>query len=122
MSKYISKGLIKLLSLVLIMVLIGTIAGLQIKNVKLQAQLIVAQESRVITGEYTLIHYPNSAWTNAIYVTEFYVDGQYIYFKQKDSTEFKPVWASTILPVDGWITGEKLYDYGYWEPGDDTEF
>jgi hypothetical protein len=100
-----------------IVVLVGVIAIEQVKMEKLEEQLANVQHveaPKIVFGKYTLIHYPNGGWTNAIYITEYYKIGQDLYYKEKGSLVFKPIWFPSILPVDGWIEGEQLADYGCW--------
>jgi hypothetical protein len=86
----------------------------EIKNLQATIQEQASEKApEIIEGQYTIIHYP-PGWTNAIYITEYYLDGKTLWFKEKGSTEFKPIWFPGLLPVDGWIEGEALMNYGYW--------
>ncbi|MDF2889767.1 MAG: hypothetical protein K0R80_134 [Clostridia bacterium] len=119
MNNYISRE--KLINIILMMVIVAmlfVIAILLMQNENLELQAVNEEEQveapKIVFGKYTLIHYPNSGWTNAIYITEYYKIGQDLYYKEKGSTVFKPIWFPNILPVDGWIEEEQLADYGYW--------
>lgn len=115
----ISREKVILLCLVMaIVILLGVIATEQVKIQNLETQSLIQPEPKIIKDEYTLIHYPNSAWANAIYITEYYLDGQAVYYKEKDSKEYKPIWFSSVIFADGWLEGEALKNYGYWTPED----
>jgi hypothetical protein len=118
--KYISREKVILLCLLMaIVVLVGLISIEQVKIEKLEEELAsipLEEAPKIIFGKYTLIHYPNGGWTNAIYITEYYKIGQDLYYKEKGSTVFKPIWFPSVLPVDGWVAEAQLDDYGYWIP------
>ncbi|MDF2891218.1 MAG: hypothetical protein K0R80_1585 [Clostridia bacterium] len=120
MKNNISREKVILLCLIIaIFVLVGGIAKEQVRIEKLEEQLAnrpLVEAPKIIFGEYTLIHYPNGGWINAIYITEYYKIGQDLFYKEKGSTVFKPIWFPSILPVDGWVEGDALTDYGYWIP------
>jgi hypothetical protein len=120
MNKYQTRQKI-IISILLIFLIasIGFIGWLETKIDTLEAQpAIETLEPEIITGEYTIIHYAPGGWTNAIYITEHYYEGNYIHYKAKDSMKFIRLWAPVILPVDGWISEDKLMGYGHWIPDD----
>jgi hypothetical protein len=111
-SNVINTGL---MMLIVVMAIVLAITFVQNENLEAQAvRLETVREPKVITGEYTIIHYPSGGWANAIYITEYKLDGQVLWYKEKDSTEDKPIWFSSVLLADGWLYGEALADYGYW--------
>jgi hypothetical protein len=91
------------------------------ENESLEERIALEPEPKIITGQYTIIHYPSGGWANAVQITEYYLKGQVLWYKEKGSTKDKPIWLSSIIIADGWLEGEQLVDYGYWLP-DDIEF
>jgi hypothetical protein len=116
MNNYVSRQKVVILCLMMtIVVCMGVIAILQVKVETLQEQSIIGEPApKTFTGEYTIIHYPSGGWANAIYITEYKLDGQVIWYKEKGSTEDKPIWFSSVIMADGWLYGEELANYGYW--------
>jgi hypothetical protein len=115
MKNNISREKVQLFCLIIaIIVLMGAIGGLLTKNEKLEEQLAIDTEPKVITGEYTIIHYPNGGWINSIHITDYYLVGRDLYYKEKNSTEYKILWFPNIIFADGWLEGKELADYGYW--------
>jgi hypothetical protein len=106
------KRLSTIIAILLIVVVIVTTNTTKLEQQVDKLQQPTQQQS--IKGEYTLIHYPNGGWTNAIYVTEYYLEGNLTWFMEKGSKEFIPVWTSLTLPVKGWLTDEQLIGYGVW--------
>jgi hypothetical protein len=99
--------------IIAIIILVYALSVTAVNNEKLQERIEQLQP-KVTTGQYTILHYPPGGWVNAIYITEYYLDGHIIHYKEKGSTEFKPLYFPNILPVDGWIEGEALTEYGIW--------
>jgi hypothetical protein len=102
--------------IIICILLFGFIIFQMIETVNLELQMDKLQqptETR-ISGEYTLIHYPNGGWINAIHITEYYIKDNLLWYREKGSIEDKPIWLNTVLFVDGWIEGKQLMDYGYW--------
>jgi hypothetical protein len=88
--------------------------GIYSMNLEQQVDKLQQPIETRIVGEYTLIHYPNGGWINAIHITEYYIKDNLLWYREKGSTTDKPVWISDVIFADGWIEGEQLMDYGYW--------
>jgi hypothetical protein len=102
--------------MIAIVILVGVIASEQVKIEKLQEQTAI--EPKAVEGQYTIIQYPSGAWANAIYITSYKLDGNVLWYKEKGSTEDKPIWFSSVILADGWVEGKALEDYGYWTQPD----
>jgi len=117
MNNSISREKVILVCLVMaIVMLVGVIAFEQVKIEKLQEQQLVETGPEIVTGEYTIIHYPDGGWINSIYITDYYLVGRDLYYKEKNSTEYKIIWFPNIIFADGWLESKELVDYGYWIP------
>jgi hypothetical protein len=77
-------------------------------------------ERQVWEGQYTIFQYTQNGWSNHMYVTEFYIEDDFLYYKLKDyPDEYMFIRAEEFLPVPGWIEEpEELMKYGFWEPMD----
>lgn len=92
MNNNISREKVILVCLVMaIVMLVGVIAFEQAKIEKLQEQQAIEPGPEIITGEYTIIHYPEGGWINTIYITDYYLEGQVLHYKEKNSTDYKPI-------------------------------
>jgi hypothetical protein len=119
MNKYISRQKVIILCLMMaIVVLMGTIAMLQVKAEKLQELSMVSPEPEITTGNFTIIQYTNAGWINPIYVSEYFLDGQVLMYLEKGSLKYKPIKFEGLRFVDGWVEGDPLMKYGYWIPED----
>jgi hypothetical protein len=89
-------------------------------NLNEQKQIIKAAttEKQVWKGEYTIFQYTQNGWSNHMYVTEFYKEDGYLFYKLKDhQEEYMFIKAEEFLPVPGWIEStDELMKYGFWEP------
>lgn len=95
---------------------------LEAQNETLQSQ-IQADSGRVWKGEYTIFNYTQNGWTNRLYVTEFYIEDDTIYYKLRDHKEYLPVKFDNCLPAVGWVEEiDKLMKYGFWQPGGGYEY
>jgi hypothetical protein len=102
-----------------IVVLLGTIAMLQVKVEKSKIQAVMIEKGpEVIKGNYTIIQYTDAGWINPIYVSEYCLDGQVLEYTEKGSLKHKPISFDGIRIVDGWVEGDELMQYGYWIPSD----
>jgi uncharacterized protein (DUF2126 family) len=108
------KRLSTIIGILLIVVVIVTT-----NTTKLEQQVDKLQQptQTKIVGQYTLIHYPNGGWINNIYITEYYIKDNLLWYREKGSTTDKPIWINDVLFADGWIEGKQLMNYGYWVEG-----
>lgn len=81
-----------------------------------QEQKNTKAEQIATKGEFTLIQYTDAGWINPIYITEYSLDGQVLFYAEKGYKKLTPISLDNVRLVPGWIVGEELIKYGYWMP------
>jgi hypothetical protein len=76
------------------------------------------QQPYLWLGHYTIFQYTQNGWSNHMYVTEFYKQDGFLYYRLKDyPDEYMFIKAEGFLPVPGWVEDpNELMKYGFWEP------
>lgn len=96
---------------------LGSIRTLEAENKSLKSQ-INESNSLVYKGEYTIFYYTQNGWTNRLYVTEFYIENDIVFYKLREldyETLYLPVKFDDCLVVKGWIEDiNELINYGFW--------
>lgn len=96
---------------------VDSINTLEAENKSLKIQI---NESNSLTykGEYTIFYYTQNGWTNRLYVTEFYIENDIVFYKLREldyETLYLPVKFDDCLVVKGWIEDiNELINYGFW--------
>lgn len=100
-----------------IVVLVWFMSAQQIKVEELQEQSVISEQmSKSVQGEYTLFQYTDAGWINPIYIEEYHLDGQVLYYKEKGNKQELPISFVTLRIVPGWVVGDDLMQYGFWIP------
>lgn len=75
-------------------------------------------ERQIWQGEYTIFQYTQNGWSNHFFVTEFYEEDGYLFYRLKDHPEeYMLIRAEEFLAVPGWVEDvDELMKYGFWEP------
>jgi hypothetical protein len=105
---------VKLIIIIGLLVGVITYCGWYATNLEQQVDKLQQPTETKIVGEYTLIHYPNGGWINSIHITEYYIKDNLLWYREKGSTEDKPIWVSDVIFADGWLEREQLIGYGVW--------
>lgn len=114
----------KILFVILIMVLMGvcTVFGYINKDQPVVVPMAdEIPEPEVKQGQYTIFQYTEVGWTNRLYITEFYIEDDKIFYKLREYDEYLPTALENCLIAPEWIEDiNELMNYGFWEPAEES--